>query len=284
VVARGALSGCLALVLCACASLLDIGSLDVQENVSPDGSPGVDPGRDGGSSVSPDSGDPPPPPDPPPPKNLERSPEGTFTYAASDDGNSVGNEHLNGAGFGAYAATVSVEVKYVSGNNDCLDFAIDFRANYTETFRFCVRGPELVQTNVGRDQLFPLARVKVDAECRPGDVAFVESPQSAQSWVHDCTGTMSDTNTNGGTFTTKGVYQYKGEDDVPTAPPLKALHFYETRSMNGAQSGSYEADLWFTRGGQLVRFKRTIDMTYVSKEIGSAHYVEQEDMTLKTVK
>jgi hypothetical protein len=163
---------------------------------------------------------------------------------------------------------------------NCYDETFHYRTGYDETMRNCIDGLHVEQTSGSRSQTFLGFNATTTLTCQK-DVYFTTEP-APTTFVHSCTGSSADNKTQNSSFTTAGTYAFK-EDLMMSVGGTDMLvrHFIDPREISGSQTGSNNAEWWFTaQGGLLVKFTRDIQLKYPTG-FGEVTYTESLEMNLK---
>jgi hypothetical protein len=198
-----------------------------------------------------------------------------------------------------FESTVTVTIAHVEP--DCFDQTFQFKPQYTEQMRFCVKGVELAEDGGSRSQDFIDLATDITAitttACSgedggaPGDVYFSTVAERDHAWQHSCTGQTNAGRWGSSSFKLEGTYTFMGDEPpMVTGFPTVAKHYRDVSiiistepnaPLSRQQWGSHSADLWFSpNDGSLLRLRRWIEIDYPWGN--GVHYHEALDMTLAT--
>ena len=209
-----------------------------------------------------------------PPKGAARPKPGVYDYRGS------GTESLSLPPLSQrQGPTIPATVELVG--DDCWTIRFDYSTNHWETWDYCRRGTDLVETGgktwqrwmIGATAITNLATSVCD------DAMVLPSERTkGDEWPARCVGTNE---TIDGEAISKGPYTYLGEQELKVGDTtVTAAHFVRDRTMTGAQQGSERSDVWFdVRTGLPIRNERKISVD-TDTPVGSSTYTEEGEFHL----
>lgn len=183
----------------------------------------------------------------------------------------------------AQGPTMPATVTEAAGG--CWTYRIDYSTHHWQTWDYCLRGGDLVQTGGRFWQLWnvgPLGITNLTAlTCDPPAMVLPARVTPGQKWATGCSGTSTAVR---GTMENAGTLEYLGPASVTIAGrAVTAEHFVETRTDTGSQRGVERYETWLAPGtGLPLRLRQSIGVT-TKTAFGTSNYTQSGDLTLTSL-
>jgi hypothetical protein len=206
-----------------------------------------------------------------------RPPEGVYTLTGS------GTEQLSFQ-LGGQAMGPEMPATVTWQGDDCWELRVEFNANHTQSWVYCVDGARMVDRGGSITQRFDLVVAQVDSRstsvCDPPAPTTERDATPGAVWAQRCT---IETEGQGRTSMT-GPLTFVGTEEVDVGgTAVLASHTVSERNYEGAQRGRGRIENWYeVDTGFPVRSRWTLSITSGSP-IGDVTYTESGEWSLSSL-